>query len=226
VKHNSGDSVEIITAILESHRVTGRFTVVVDDRPLAVLNLDALERLDLRVGTSVTGKRDAIQREESALHAYDRALNMLAARSRSARDLEQQLIRKGETAEDVKSAIARLIDARLLDDATFARQLVRSKLLGSGHSARRLRQELGKRGIAGELADEAVREVVKEEEIDERVLVEQVARKKLRSLGRLEAPARERRLFAFLARRGFDTDVIRQTMASLGAEPNDPGRES
>jgi regulatory protein len=226
VNQNSGVAVDTVTAIVASLRVTGRFTIIVDGRPLSILSLDALERLDLRVGSSVAGKRDAIRKEETALHAYDRALNMLAARPRSSRDLERQLIRKGETPDDVRSAIARLIDAGLLNDATFARQLVRSKLLGSGHSARRLRQELGKRGITGEVADRAVRDVVKEEEIDERVLVEQVARKKLRSLGRLGTPARERRLFAFLARRGYDTDVIRQTIASLGAEADDAGRES
>jgi len=54
--------------------------------------------------------------------------------------------------------------------------------------------------------------------VDEGDLVEQVARKKLRSLGRLDPQSRNRRLWAFLARRGYDADHIRRAIETVTGE--------
>jgi len=115
--------------------------------------------------------------------------------------------------------VERLVAAGLLDDAAFARQVARSKLLGQGASRRRLQQELFKRGVERRLADEAIGEVLSDELVDEGEIVQRLARKKLRSLGGLDEPSRRRRLYGFLARRGYDGEVIRRAMAAvLGGE--------
>jgi regulatory protein len=62
------------------------------------------------------------------------------------------------------------------------------------------------------LADEAVAEVVEQDDVDEREAAVEAARKKVTTLGRTEPVARRRRLYAFLARRGFATDDIRAAM--------------
>jgi regulatory protein len=208
----------VVTAIVASPRAQGRFTVVVDGESLATLSLDVIERLSLRVGASIAGRRDAIEDEAAALRTYDRALSMLAAQARSSRDLERRHIRKGEDPAHVRAAIARLVQAGFVDDAAFARQLARAKLLGAGQSSRRLRQELARRGVARDVADEAVTEVVVEEEIDEFDLAVTAGRKKRRALEGLDAATQRRRLYAFLARRGYDSDVIRRSMAALDLE--------
>jgi regulatory protein len=69
--------------------------------------------------------------------------------------------------------------------------------------------------VEREAIDGAVEEVFVDEGVDEGALVEQAARKKLRTLARLDAVVRRRRLYAFLARRGYDGDVIRGVMARL-----------
>ena len=216
------EGADIVTAIVASPRTAGRFTIAVDGTALATLSLDVIERLGLHIGASIADRREVIEREEAALRTYDRALSMLAAQARSARDLERRLVRKGEDPAHVRSAIERLRAAGLVDDAVFARQLARSKLLGTGLSARRLSQELSKRGVARDVADEAVSQVVEEEGVDEVSIVETVARKKLRSLARLDSVTRNRRLYGFLARRGYDADTIRSTMESLRRETQDP----
>jgi regulatory protein len=48
--------------------------------------------------------------------------------------------------------------------------------------------------------------------------VERAARRKLRSLAKLDPATRRRRLYAFLARRGYDGEDIRRTMAAVGEE--------
>ena len=149
---------------------------------------------------------------------YERALDMLEARARAADELRRLLLKKGEPPHEVDAAIERLRDAGLLDDANFARQLTRSKALGAGLSRRRIQQELTKRGVAREIADGAIEEVFDEEGVDEDVSIERVARKKLRMLAKVDDATRKRRLYGFLARRGYDNDDIQRVLRQVLAE--------
>jgi regulatory protein len=115
----------------------------------------------------------------------------------------------------------------LIDDADFARQLARSKVSG-GASRRRLHQELFKRGVARDVADAAVAEVLEEEDVDQVAIAERVARKRLPSLASADAQSRRRRLYSFLARRGHDSETIRIVMARVldgVADQDDAGDE-
>ena len=206
----------LITSITASPRRTGRFDVAVNGAQVATLSLEALERLQLSVGTSVDDRLGAaLEREASIVATYDRALNMIALRARSAAELRRLLVRKGEMTEYVNVAIERLLRAGFLDDASFARQFTRSKAIGAGRSRRRVQQELARRGVVGEVADAAIAEVFAEEHVDEEGTLERVARRKLKSLSRLDSTVQRRRLYSFLARRGYDSDDIARTLRTL-----------
>jgi regulatory protein len=205
----------LITGIVPSSRKPGRFELLVDGRHQATVSLDAIERLGLATGRAYDPVRAEVEREAAVLATYDRALNMLALRARSSRELQRQLVRKGESPEHVDAALARLRAVGLLDDGAFARQFARSKALGTGMSRRRIQQELARRGVARDVGDGAVADVFAEDELDEGAVVEQAARKKLRSLRNLDEATRTRRLFAFLARRGYDPDAIRRAIQAV-----------
>ena len=79
----------VISAIVPTIRKPGRFDIVVDGSVLATLSLDAIERLKISVGVPVDGVMDAIAAEAEQLAVYDRALNMLAFRARSATELSR-----------------------------------------------------------------------------------------------------------------------------------------
>jgi regulatory protein len=157
---------------------------------------------------------------------YERALDMLEARARAVTELRRLLIKKGEPPEDVDAAIERLRTTGLLDDANFARQLTRSKALGGGHSRRRIQQELAKRGVAREVSNEAVEEVFEDEGIDEAATIERVARKKLRTLGGVDLATQKRRLFGFLARRGYNSDAIARVLRVVLTPTDDENDEA
>lgn len=151
---------------------------------------------------------------------YERALDMLEARARAADELRRLLVKKGEPPAEVDAAIARLREAGLLDDASFARQLTRSKALGPGLSRRRIQLELTRRGVARRTADEAIDEVFDEEGVDEDASIERVARKKLRMLGKVDDATRKRRLYGYLVRRGYDSDDIARVLRTVLAVSN------
>lgn len=149
---------------------------------------------------------------------YNRALDLLSARPYTVRDLRRKLIQKEVPPEEVDAAIQRLFQAGLLDDEKYALAYARTKLVGAGSSKRRIRQELGRKGVVAEVADAAVDQVIADEEVDTRAVVERVARKKLVSMGNLEPVVLRRRLYAFLARRGYDLDEIQAVVKGLGQD--------
>ena len=206
----------IVTGIVASPRKEGRWVVQVDGAPLATLSIAGVERLALRVGLAL-GEAGvaAIQHEGAVIEALDRALNMLAFRARSSRELRRALLRKVEDAAVVDAAIARLTESGLLNDADYARQFARAKALGPGLSKRRLQQELFRKGVTRDVADEAVTEVLADESVDQGEILERVARKKLRTLAAADPPTRRRRLYGYLARRGYESDDIRRVLDEL-----------
>ena len=205
----------VISAIVQAPRHPGRFTILVDGKQYAVLALDAIERLHLSVGRDIHGIKERIAIEAAQLKVYDRALNMLAFRARSSAELARALVRKGEDKDAVDRAITRLTEQGLLDDAAFAQAFTRSKVLGANQSKRRVQQGLRRKGVARDVSDAAIETVFEEESVDQRGMVEQAARKKMRALASLEPEVQRRRLYAFLARRGYDLDDIRSAMSTI-----------
>jgi len=88
-------------------------------------------------------------------------------------------------------------------------------MLSTGASKRRLTQDLYRKGIKADVATQAIANVVEQDEIDPAAVIERVAKKKLAQLGDLEPVILRRRLFGFLARRGYDLDEIKRVVSLL-----------
>lgn len=149
------------------------------------------------------------------MKAYEYALNLLSARAYSSRNLRRKLVQKEFDPDEIDAAMERLSASRLLDDEKFAAEYARQKLVVGGSSARRVEQELQKKGIAREHAKQAVDLVVEDEEIDTAASAERAARKKFKSLSGLEPDVQWRRLFGFLSRRGFDLDDVKKAVEAV-----------
>jgi SOS response regulatory protein OraA/RecX len=149
------------------------------------------------------------------LSAYNRALEALARGPKSIKDLTRWLLQRDYPKEEVESTIERLITRNLLNDAAYAEMFARSRATTRGMSRRRISAELAKRGVARDLADAAINEVMSDENIDELAMVESAANKKFRSLAKLDPHVQRTRLYGFLARKGYAPDLVRQTVAKL-----------
>jgi regulatory protein len=206
----------VITALTPDPRRAGRIDVAVDGTFAATVLAEVVDRLRLHVGGAYEPMREAVEAEAALLATWDRATGLLAARARSRVELRRLLLRRGEPAGLVDRVLERLERAGYLDDADFARQFARTRALGRGMSRRRVQQELARRGVAREVADAAIADVFRDEGADEYAAVERLARKKLPGLARLDAPTRRRRLYAFLARRGFEAEDIQRVLRALG----------
>jgi regulatory protein len=205
-----------VTDLLPDPRREGRVTVLVDGEPVGVVSLDALDRLGARVGAPADEAfRAALADADAECAVYDRALRLLAYRARSTAELRRRLVRAGAEARHIERTLERLAAAGVLDDAEFARQLARSRVATRGTSPRRLRQELRVQGVASDIADDAIDTVFADEAVDELALADRVARKRAGQLASLPPEVRRRRLYAFLARRGYSPDTVRRAVDSV-----------
>ena len=101
-----------------------------------------------------------------------------------------------------------------MDDSSFAESFVRDRVRFKPRGARRLAQELRAKGVDAETAHEAIGEVMEREEISDLELAREVAAKWPRRAGEEPQGAR-RRLYGFLARRGFGAETIREVMEEM-----------
>ena len=147
--------------------------------------------------------------------AYEYALKLLTARSYTARSLLRKLTQKGIEPEEARAVLERLESSGLVNDARFAEQFARGKVLMTGASKRRVVQDLRRKGIAQPVADEAIARVFADEEVDPIANAERAARKKLAQMGQLEPLVLRRRLFGFLARRGYELDDIKKVVSRV-----------
>jgi regulatory protein len=135
--------------------------------------------------------------------AMDIALDLLARRGYSAKEMILRLRRAGmepELAEEVTGECVRL---GLINDEMYARDYAEI-LAARGLGGRRIRMELSRRGVA-EFAGDAVDELTEGE--PERAL--QAALGKMRLIPPADPVLKKRqKLYRFLSSRGFSPDVV------------------
>jgi regulatory protein len=127
-------------------------------------------------------------------------LDQLTGQARSRKELADKLAKKLVPEEIATRLLDRFEEVGLIDDAAFARLWVESRQSGKGLARRALAQELRRKGVADEVAREALDEVDPE---DEAAAARALVAKKLRSMTRLDTPTKTRRLVAMLARKGY-----------------------
>lgn len=211
-----------ISAIVEHPRRQGRYRVVVDEQPVALVSASLIGSLALAVGREIDEPlRAALGRENAALAAYDRGISLLAVRARAAVELERRLQRLGFDARAVQQAIERLTEEGYLDDDHLSRQFARARL-GSGSSGRRrVEQELARLGVEREVARAAVAETAAEESVDERESALALARRRALTMRDLAPEVARRRLFGYLARRGFESSDASAAVSTALRELSD-----
>jgi len=153
------------------------------------------------------------------------ALKLLERTRRTRRDLERRLKEKDFDAATIAATLDRLTEVGLIDDVEYARAWLAGRWGRRPSGWRRLEQELRTKGVSQEDAARA-REVLSErggapDEVESAAKLVAQAR---RRYAKLEPHVQRQRLYALLARRGYDGDVIRRALELK--EPLESGAES
>lgn len=208
---------ELITAIKPTHRNPKRVTIRIGRKVVATLPQSKVEELGLAVGQAWD---EALAQQVTQAGMYDKALrqamNRLNRRAMSRRDLDKKL--QGLEYEQAvrEQVLDRLTEMKFLDDEAYARALIDATLRRKPAGPQLLRQKLYQKGIDRSLIEKLVGAATDAQDLAPGAV--ELARKKLRSMQRLDIDTRKRRLYGLLARRGFNPDTISSVMAELADE--------
>lgn len=164
----------------------------------------------------MTRRRNRTEDDAPRRSAYDRALEMLARREHSQRELRARLDRNGYDEVDADAALARLHDQNYQSDTRFAEMLLRSRV-AQGYGPRRIRAELATHGVSAA----AAQALLAASATDWLALATAQLRRHFGSAGTRAVAERARRA-QYLLRRGFDASTVRSaTHAELDEATDD-----
>lgn len=153
--------------------------------------------------------------------AYVEGLRYLERKPRTALEMTRRLRQKeiGETI--IAEVVDRLQQERFIDDPLYAKQWAEQRITNQRKGKMWIRQELREKGIDKTLISEVLENISPEQELESAL---QTGRKKW-NLIRGDATDKRRKTGAFLMRRGFSGDMVRQVINTLLQEDNFEGEE-
>jgi regulatory protein len=152
--------------------------------------------------------------------AYNKSLKYLAYRPRSTAEVMRYLREKGVGAEVSGLVADRLRRVGLLDDRAFARYWVENREAFRPRGRRLLRQELRAKGVNDELVAEVLASV------DEDGSAFRAALSKAPRYARLDDEGFREKMSGFLRRRGFDYEVVRETVSRVLLQRDEEAADS
>jgi regulatory protein len=179
-----------------------------DDTPPLELAEESVFAEALSVGMSVDASRlAALQHADQLRRCRARAWDRLSRRPHSRAEMRRALRNARFPANVVDEVLDRIAEMGYLDDNAYARQVVEARVQGAREGPLLVRQKLAQRGVARDIIDE------------DPVHQAEAARALLEKWNRRSQPAdpRKRRqaAAAYLARRGFDSEIVWETVATI-----------
>jgi regulatory protein len=144
--------------------------------------------------------------------AREHALEIVSRRAMSVKELCRKLAEKGYEESVIRSCAEWLVENRFLDDADYARLLVRH-YAGKGYGTGRIRSEFIRRGIAKDLWEEAFEELPENAD-------EQLARAMQNRLRGDYSRENISKVSASFFRKGYSWDQIRSALRTFTDDPD------
>jgi regulatory protein len=198
-----------ITAIKQQVKRQDRYSVFVDGKYAFSLSEGGLIESRLASGQEIDNATLAELKKGAGLDkAYGNALRYVVMRPRSEWELKDYFRRKQIDETAAEQIAGRLRGLDLLNDLVFARAWVSNRRLLKSTSRRRLMLELKQKHVP----EDTIREVLEEDETDERVQLRTLMDKK-----RSRYPD-DQKLMQYLVRQGFGFDDIKAVLAESKEE--------
>ncbi len=198
---------DVITAIKKER---GKYRVTINESEDVLVPLALMHERPLKEGQPIELEEyDNWLMVRQYRFALDRVVGYLAARARSTREIEQKLLQAGFRPSTVEMVIYKLQRENLLDDADFARQWVESR---QSHKLgrNRIAQELRRKGVSQEEADEALSVIDDENQLAGAVALAEKAAARIKSGEDIRKATS--RIAGMLVRRGYSWDIAKQAI--------------
>ncbi len=197
----------IVTALKQQKSNPKRVNLFVDGE--FHLGISGVLAARLHIGQELSEEEiKELLEEEQVEEAYRRSLQYLSRRPHTTEEIRMKLRRKQAQENVIEKVIERLEGSGLLDDLGFAHAWVENRQAFRPRSRKVLRLEMRKKGLSPEMIEAVLNDF---DDQGAAFLAVEKAYPRYRSLPREVA---ERRLLAFLARRGFAYGLCRKVVNS------------
>lgn len=219
-----------VTKIQQQQKRKDRFSIYIDEKYSFSLNEFQLASARLSIGKELSPEEvEEFANESQFGKAYERVLNYVMIRPRSEREIRDYLTRtymypkpksyvdkngqrhfkkqevdKQKVTEMIERLMSRLNDKGYINDESFTKAWVQSRMMHKKPSKRKLEQELYAKGIDKKI----IANVLQNEELDEKANLLELVKKK-RKLVRYQD---DKKLITYLLRQGFNYDDIRDAI--------------
>jgi len=201
----------VIHELKPSKRVAGRWLAVLEDGSILRVGENEVADFALYAGRELTEEEaEAVQSAARRSGWKGKALDLLARRPQSRRELERKLGEWGADEAEAAAICDRLEELGCLDDAAYAAQVVHY-YSAKGYGERKLRDELYRRGVPRELWEDALAQAE-----DPAAALDAFVAKKL--AGTALDRAALKKVSDALARRGYAWQDISDALRRYGAE--------
>lgn len=206
---------KIITKI--SRQQNGeRYNIFLDEVFFCGVTEDTLIRMNLKKGAKIDEEAlKALEEEESKNRCFSYAIYLLGRQNYFEKVLVEKLKRKEYSEEDIEYTLKKLRYYNYLDDSRLTEAFVRDKKRFSKKGPRYIAEALRNKGVSQEQITKALEENYSTEEAYENCIG--IAEKKLEYYKKKtdDLYQLKSKLYAFLAQRGFSSEVIKRTIEEL-----------
>lgn len=208
----------IITGLDMVDQEEDRVVLAIDQAYTFELSTELVRKYVLSEGDELSAEmQQQLLVEQEMDEAREVALNYLSYKPRTTSEVQRRLEREDYRPAVVDEVIAYLEDREYLDDRTYARLYAEERFTGKGYGPYRVQQDLRKRGVSQDTIDWAVSEVFDRESVRDEALRQ--AEKRWPKLSYEEnARKRAKKLYDFLARRGYPFEVVSEVVDHVAGE--------
>ena len=189
----------IITAITQQKNNKDRYSVFIDDNFAFGLIMQDIVYFKLKQGEEIS---------QIYIQAQDIALHYIAYKMRTEQEVRKKLFEKEYTEYIIERVIHFLIEYHYIDDMKYCKSYIKQRLQYNPKGVYILKMELKQRGIKQSIIDKAI----ENSDIDELNDAIKLLQKKCLYLDDIDEK-NKKRLFAFLQRRGYSYDIIKEAFA-------------
>lgn len=212
----------LVTAISAQKKKKGRFNVYIDGQFAFGISQFTLLENSLKIGKILSEEQILkILKKEDLTKYTDAAVKFLSFRPRSEKEIKDYLAKKIATVGQIPfheaqdSAIIELVLKKLrkynyIDDYEFAKWFIESRTKVHPKGIKVLKLELKQKGI-----DLDIIEKILKKDRDETTLALKAIEKKVYKWQKLPEMEFKRKIYQFLASRGFEADTITEIFAFL-----------
>ncbi len=201
-----------VTDIRQAVKNQNRVNIFVNGKYAFSLDLAQLVDLKLKIGKEITEDELVEYKRLSEFgKLYQRTLEWVLTRPRSVKETEDYLYKKIYEKKLEKNYLNNIIEKlksrNYLDDEKFAEWYVENRFVKKGVSERRLRMELVKKGIGGEVVEKALRGSGRNDEEEIRKII---TKKRTRY--------DDEKLIQYLCRQGFSYELVQNLVQFYGKD--------